>query len=71
PKQIDAGRIGLARLVDCDQIIAADMPIRERRRYGRLERTGDSHQTAAGPRPIKNNNLREPISGTIGIEDER
>ena len=70
PEQIDPGRIGLARFVGRDQIIAADVPIRERRGGG-LDRTGDAQQAAAGPRPIKNGDLRQPLGGTIGIEGKR
>ena len=71
PKQIDAGRIGLARFVDRDQIIAADVAIHGGHRGGGLDRTGDPQQVSARPRPITNSNHRQPFGGTIGIKGTR
>lgn len=57
--------------MDRDQIIAAVVPIRERCGCGGLDRTDDAQQAAAGPGPIENSNLREPLGGMIGIEGQR
>ena len=50
PKQIELGRIGLARFINRNQVIAADMPIRERR--GRRP-IGSNRRRPAGGRPAK------------------